>query len=122
MNKNLIGHINTQMYDVNGFIDYHKLCKLLHLPAKKLAVAIGISASSLTKYSYKEETQNKMSQVLQIWTLLTSMLESKRDALAWLRAPNNEFKDSKSPLEVICSGNAIAVLHFLEEYKKGSLA
>jgi len=119
--KKLLRHVDREMYDTKGFVDYHELQKHLHVKVKTLAGAINKTPRALEKNPNSESTQKELRKIVYILSLLKEMLASESEILIWLKAPNTDF-DGLSPMDVIARGDTDAVSDYLMHIRKGSLA
>lgn len=121
LEKELFSHIERDLYDNNGFVDYHKLQKNLHVRVKSLATALGKTTRAIEKNPKSENIQRGLRKIVYIIALLKEMLDSEADIQIWIKAPNPDFGGS-SPLEVIVKGEIDAVIDYLIDIKKGALS
>ena len=122
-NKMLMNHVNQKVYDVEGFVDYQELRKQLHVRVKNLADAIGKTTRSIERNPHTEGIQKGLRKIVYIITLLKEMLPSKakKEWLIWLKSPHPDF-DGLTPWEIIQKGDCDAIIGYLEDARKGSMA
>lgn len=123
INKKLMTHINQQVYDIEGFVDYQELRKQLHVKVKNLADAIGKTPRSIERNPYTEGIQSGLRKIVYIISLLKEMLPSKarKEWLLWLKSPHPEF-DGFTPWEIVQKGDCDAIIGYLEDARKGFIA
>ena len=121
-NKKLMDHVEQNLYDFEGFVDYQELRKQLHVKVKNLADAIGKTPRSIERSPQTEGIQKGLRKIVYIITLLKEMLPSqeKKEWLVWLKSPHPEFA-GLTPWEVIQKGDCDAIIGYLEDAKKGSM-
>jgi hypothetical protein len=116
----LTRHIKSVLYDPQGFINYHNVQKYLNIRARKIAQALGKTPRALEINPQSEGIQKGLKKLVYIFQMLKEMLETDKEVLVWLRAPNPDF-NGLSPLDIIVEGKSEAVIEYLEELKRGSL-
>ncbi len=122
-NRKLMDHVERDFFDVEGFVDYQELRKQLHVKVKNLADAIGKTPRSIERSPQTEGIQKGLRKIVYIITLLKEMLPSqeKKEWLVWLKSPHTEFT-GLTPWEVIQKGDCDAIIGYLEDARKGSMA
>ena len=123
INKKLMSHINQEVYNVEGFVDYQELRKQLHVKVKNLADAIGKTSRSIERSPHTEGIQKGLRKIVYIISLLKEMLPTKerKEWLVWLKSPHPEFT-GLTPWEVIQKGDCDAIIGYLEDARKGTMA
>lgn len=116
----LTRHVQTSLYDINGFINYHNVQKYLNIRVKNIAHALGKTPRALEINPQSEGIQKGLKRVVYIFQLLKGMLETEQEVLVWLRAPNPDF-EGLSPLDIIIDGKMDTIIDYLEEIKRGAL-
>ena len=119
--KKLLHHVDRELYDTKGFVDYHELQKHLHVKVKTLADAINKTPRALEKNPNSESIQKEFRKIVYILSLLKEMLATESEILIWLKAPNTDF-DGLSPWDTIAQGEIDAVIDYLIDIRKGSLS
>jgi hypothetical protein len=117
----LTRHVQGSLYDSQGFVNYRNVQKYLHIKTKNIAHALGKTPRALEINPQSEGIQNGLKKFVYIFQLLKAMLQTDQEVLTWLRAPNPDF-DGLSPLDIIIDGKMTAIIEYLEEIKRGSLA
>ncbi len=120
LEKDLFKHIKRDLFDSNGFVDYQKLRKNLHVKVKSLAAALGKTPRAIEKNPRSDNIQKGLRKIVYIMALLKEMLESENDINIWMKAPNPDF-GGLSPWEVIQDKDMDAVIDYLADIKKGAL-
>lgn len=118
--EELLKHVDRDLYDMKGFVDYQRLKDRLGIKSIRLAQAIGKTQRALQKNPYSENIQNKLRKIVYILVLLKEMLSSEEEISIWLRAPNLDY-DGLSPIEIIAKGKMDSLIRYLEDIQKGSL-
>lgn len=118
--KKLLRHVDREMYDPKGFVDYRNLKRGLEIKVRDLAQAIGVTTRSLEKNPRSERIQSTLRKIVYVYRMLEEMLGNKDEALLWLRAPNPDY-EGMTPFEIILHGKADAIIRYLDDIKKGSL-
>ena len=122
INKKLMAHVNQQVYDVEGFVDYQVLKKQLHIKVKSLADAIGKTPRSIERNPNTEGIQKGLRKIVYIIALLKEMIPAskvKKEWLIWLKSPHPEF-DGLTPWEVIQKGDCDAIIGYLQDIQHGN--
>ncbi len=118
--KRLLRHVDREMYDPKGFVDYRNLKRGLEIRVRDLAQAIGVTTRSLEKNPKSERIQSTLRKIVYVYRILEEMLGNKDEALLWLRAPNPDY-EGMAPFEIILRGKTDAIIRYLDDIKKGSL-
>jgi hypothetical protein len=116
----LTRHVQSSLYDTQGFVNYHNVQKYLNIKAKNIAHALGKTPRALEINPQSDGIQKGLKKVVYIFQLLKEMLETDQEVLVWLRAPNPDF-DGLSPLDIIIDGKMGTIIDYLEEIKRGAL-
>jgi hypothetical protein len=116
----LTRHIQSSLYDIQGFVNYHNVQKYLNIRVKSIALALGKTPRALEINPQSEGIQKGLKKFVYIFQLLKEMLETEQEILVWLRAPNPDF-EGLSPLDIIVDGKMDAIVEYLEEIKRGAL-
>ncbi len=120
LEERLFRHVDFELYDKKGFIDYKSLRETLDVKVKDLAYASGITPRSLEKNPHSKKIQYALRKIAYIYNMLEEMTGSKKDALVWLKAPNPDY-NGISPLEIILEGKVGEIIDYLDDIKKGAL-
>ncbi len=116
MKNVLFDHINPNLYDTGGFVDYHKLTDFLKVKKVYLIKAIGTSPRTVEKNPHSQSVQDPLKKIVYIFSLLDEMLESEQEILTWLKAPQVRF-NGLAPLDVIKEGNTDTIIDHLYDVK-----
>lgn len=119
--QKLLEHIDCKFYNSEGFVDYQKLRKKLHIKVKDLAAVVGRTQRAIEKNPYSEAVQTVLRKIVFILTLLREMLATEAEILIWFKSPNPDF-GGLTPLEAIAEGEIEAVIHYLMDVRKGALS
>lgn len=119
-NDKLFKHINREMYDSKGDVDYNKLRAILNIRVKTIAAAVGKTMRAIEKNPHSEAIQKKLRKIVFIISLLKEMLGTETEALIWIKSPNPEF-GGISPMDAIVEGEVDAVIEYLLDIRKGAL-
>jgi len=112
----LFDHINPNLYDLDGFVDYNKLTEFLKIKKVYLIKAIGTSPRTVEKNPHSQSVQDPLKKIVYIFSLLDEMLESQQEILTWLKAPQVRF-NGKAPLDVIREGEMDLIIDYLYDIK-----
>jgi uncharacterized protein (DUF2384 family) len=117
LTKNILfDHVNTKLYDTDGFIDSEKIREFLKVKKVFLINAIGMSPRTLEQNPHSDSVQKNLKKMVYIFALLDEMLESEREILIWLKAPQLRF-DGKAPLDIIYEGKMDMIIEYLHDIK-----
>jgi uncharacterized protein (DUF2384 family) len=118
--ERLLKYVDRDLYDIDGYVNHHRLKRQLGIKEIKLARAIGKTQRALQKNPHSENIQKELRKIAYLLVLLKEMLSSEEEIAIWLKAPNPDY-DGMSPLEIITDGKVDTVLRYLEDIQKGSL-
>jgi len=116
----LLSHVDRRVYDTEGFVDYQKLRKKLHISLKTLAAAVGRTPRAIEKNPRSEEVQKVLRKIAYAIVLLKEMQLTDAEILIWFKAPNPVF-GGLSPWEVIVNREVDAVINYLMDIRQGAL-
>jgi hypothetical protein len=97
----------------SGRIDARLVAKFLAVALPQVAAAVGGSYAAVHKTPDAPGLQKKLGPFKQSLALVSRMTRSRREARAWLNTPHPDLGE-KTPLEVMLSGHADAVVALLE--------
>ena len=112
----LFDHLNTKLYDLEGFIDTEKIMDFLKVKKTFLIHAIGMSPRTLEQNPHSDTVQKNLKKFVYIFELLDEMLPSEREMLIWLKAPRLQ-DGGKSPLDIIYEGKMDKIIEYLHDLK-----
>ena len=97
----------------SGRIDAGKIAAFLDVPLPKVAAALGASYAAVHKTPDAPSLQQGLGPIKRSLTLVSRGTRNRREARIWLNTPHPDLGE-KTPLEVILSGRADAVVTLLE--------
>jgi Protein of unknown function (DUF2384) len=104
----------TELHNVaSGRIDARRVADYLGVPLSHLADAVGVSYPAVHKTPDAMGLQRGLGPIKRSLSLLSRVAPNKRTARAWLNSPHPDLGE-KTPLEVMLSGHADAVVGLLE--------
>ena len=104
----------TELHNpMSGRIDAGKVADFLGVTLPQVAAAVGASYAAVHKTPDASSLQKGLGPIKRSLALLSRVTRNKRDARAWLNSPHPDLGE-KTPLEVMLSGHADAVVTLLE--------
>jgi hypothetical protein len=97
----------------SGRIDAGRVADFLGVPLPQVAAAVGASYPAVHKTPDAPSLQKGLGPIKRSLVLLSRVTRSKRDLRVWLNSPHPDL-DEKTPLEVMLSGHADAVVTLIE--------
>jgi DNA-binding response OmpR family regulator len=102
----------------SGRIDAKEVADYLGVSLKPLAKALDVSYATAHKTPAAPALQKNLRPIKRSLELISRMTRSRQDARAWLNNPHPDLGD-ETPLEVILSGRAGALVTLLENAMAG---
>jgi hypothetical protein len=104
----------TQLHNpASGRIDANRVAEFLGVALPQVAAAVGAGYTAVHKTPDASSLQKGLGPIKRSLALLSRVTRNRRDARAWLNSPHPDL-DEKTPLEVMLSGHADAVVTLLE--------
>lgn len=97
----------------SGRIDAGRIAAFLDIPLPKVAAALGASYAAVHKTPDAPSLQAALGPIQRSLILIDRGTRNRREARIWLNSPHPDLGE-KTPLEVILSGRADAVVALLE--------
>ena len=102
----------------SGRIDAKQVAEYLGVSLKPLAKALDVSYATAHKTPHAPALQKNLRPIKRSLELISRMTRGRQDARAWLNNPHPDLGD-QTPLEVILSGRAGALVTLLENAMAG---
>jgi len=102
----------------SGRIDAARVAEFLSIPLAAVSRAIASSYPSVHKTTDAPSLQDALGPIKRALELVSQVTRSRREALAWLNNPHPDL-DGKTPLSLMLSGRADAVVALLENALAG---
>ncbi len=102
----------------NGRIDAGRVAAFMSVSVARIASALDASAAAVHKTPDALSLQPRLAPVKRALELVTQGTRDQAEALAWLNSSHPDLGE-KTPLEVILSGRADAVVALLENARAG---
>jgi len=104
----------TQLHNPeSGRIDAARVAQFLGVALPQVAAAVGAGYTAVHKTPDASSLQKGLGPIKRSLALLSRATRNRRDARAWLNSPHPDLEE-KTPLEVMLSGHADAVVTLLE--------
>lgn len=97
----------------SGHIDLSRVAEYLGVGPRWLAAALGASFRAVRTTLYSRPLQHGLVPIEHALSLLNRATRNREEARAWLKSAHPHLEE-KTPLEVILSGHADAVVTLLE--------
>jgi hypothetical protein len=97
----------------SGRIDASRVAEFLGVALPQVAAAVGAGYATVHKTPDASSLQKGLGPIKRSLALLSRATRNRRDARAWLNSPHPDLEE-KTPLEVMLSGHADAVVTLLE--------
>ncbi|AJD54338.1 Protein of unknown function [Thalassospira xiamenensis M-5 = DSM 17429] len=113
-----------QAFEKNGVVRIEFLTTALHLTKKDIAPAVGLQRDAISKKNrlVSPRTQLRLSQLIQILNRVLPWMGSAPAAWAWYRSQELPGFGGQTAEQLVKSGNADAVINYLEEVAGGGYA
>jgi len=98
---------------VSGRIDASRVAAFLAVALPQIAAAVGASYAAVHKTPDAVSLQKGLGPIKRSLALVSRVTRNRREARAWLNSPHPDLGE-KTPLEVMLSGRADAVVTLLE--------
>jgi DNA-binding response OmpR family regulator len=107
-------HVLVELHDPEtGRLDAGRMAEFVGTPLSRFAKFSGVSAAALHKSPASTSVQPRLLPIARSLTILTQLLGSKANVLAWLNSPHPDL-GSEQPLRLIIEGKAQVVADLLE--------
>ena len=107
-----------EVHDESGRIDASKVAEFIGIGLPQLAAALGASYPAVHKTPDAPSLQRGLAPIKRTLSLLDRATRNRKEARAWLNSAHPDLEE-KTPLEVILSGHADAVVTLLENAING---
>lgn len=101
-----------------GRIDAAKVAAYLRVPLPRIASAVGAAYAAAHKTPDASSLQEGLGRFKRVLALLTRATRNRREARAWLNTPHPDL-DERTPIDIMLSGRADAVIALLENALAG---
>jgi uncharacterized protein (DUF2384 family) len=102
----------------SGRIDASRVATFLAVALQQVAQAVGANYATVHKTPDSPNLQKALGPIKRALTLVSQLTASPRDARAWLNTPHPDLGE-RTPIEVILSGRADAIVTLLENAIEG---
>lgn len=102
----------------SGRIDARRVAEFLGVPSSKVAEALSVQYQTLHKTPAAQSLQKGLGPIKRSIELVSRVTRSPSDARIWLNNPHPDL-GGQTPLEVILSGKATAIVALLENALAG---
>lgn len=102
----------------SGRIDARKIATFLDVPLPRLAASLGARHAAVHKTPDAPSLQQGLGPIQRSLALVSQGTRNRLEARIWLNSPHPDLGE-KTPLEVILSGRADAVVTLLENAMAG---
>ena len=103
----------VRVHDESGRINAAKVADFMGVTLPQLSQALGASYAAVHKTPDAPSLQAGLGTIKQALALLDRATRSRKEARAWLNSAHPDL-DDRTPLEVILSGHADAIVTLLE--------
>lgn len=103
---------------VSGRIDASRVAAFLAVALPQVAAAVGASYTTVHKTPDAVSLQKGLGPIKRSLALITRATRNRREARAWLNSPHPDLGE-QTPLDVMLSGHADAVVTLLENATAG---
>lgn len=98
---------------LSGRIDARRVADFLAVALPQIAAAVGASYPAVHKTPDASNLQKGLGPIKRSLALISRRTRNRREARAWLNSPHPDLGE-KTPLEVMLSGRADAIVTLLE--------
>jgi uncharacterized protein (DUF2384 family) len=108
----------VELHSATGRIDAAKVAAYLGISLPRIAAAVGAAYAAAHKTPDAPSLQEGLGRFKRVLALLTRATRNRKEARAWLNTPHPDL-DERTPIDVMLSGRADAVITLLENALAG---